>query len=83
MLDQVMGSCAVMCKNMGASPATKEMKVRFRKPVTTPAVILARAKVDKVEGKRTWVKGWVEDGKGIVYVEGEATFVRVGNVEKL
>ncbi|KAF2815950.1 Thioesterase/thiol ester dehydrase-isomerase [Mytilinidion resinicola] len=83
LLDQVMGACAVTCKNMGSSPATKEMYVRFRKPVATPGVILARAKVEKVEGKRTWVKGWVEDGMGTVYAEGEATFVRVGEVGKL
>ncbi|KAF2491928.1 hypothetical protein BU16DRAFT_98405 [Lophium mytilinum] len=83
LLDQVMGGCAVMCNNMGSSPATKEMYVRFRKPVATPGVILARATVEKVEGKRTWVKGWVEDGMGTVYAEGKATFVRVGAVEKL
>jgi uncharacterized protein (TIGR00369 family) len=78
LLDQVMGSAAVMVREMGSSPATKEMYVRFRKPVATPGVILGRARVERVEGKRSWVKGWVEDGRGTVYAEGEATFVRVG-----
>lgn len=60
---------------------TAEMKVTYRRPVATPAVVLCRSWVEErgvVDGgRKVRVKGTVEDGRGEVLARGETLFVRL------
>jgi acyl-coenzyme A thioesterase PaaI-like protein len=54
---------------------TAYLKTNYKKPVPTPSVLLCTATFDRREGKKIFVSGTVEDGKGLVYVTAEALFI--------
>ncbi|EPE30507.1 Thioesterase/thiol ester dehydrase-isomerase [Glarea lozoyensis ATCC 20868] len=76
MLDEVLGTAANMQAEKGAYTAS--LKINFKRPVKLPQVVLVRGRVERVEGKKIFVKGTVEDSEGVVMGEGEALFVDVG-----
>jgi acyl-CoA thioesterase FadM len=43
---------------------TASMTTTFLKPVTLPGVVLVRSRVVKVEGRKLWVRGCIEDSDG-------------------
>jgi thioesterase superfamily protein 4 len=49
--------------------------VDYKKPLKTPNVVLTRAAIEKIEGKKLWVRGSIEDGSGGVLSTGEALFI--------
>lgn len=51
------------------------MKVDYRIPVSTPGIILVKGRIVRQEGRKSWVKGSVEDGRGLIYAEGEGLFL--------
>jgi hypothetical protein len=55
--------------------ATANLSVIYKAAVTTPCVLLCRAKVVRKQGR--WIEsvGWVEDGQGKVFAEGKGAFV--------
>ncbi|OCK83586.1 hypothetical protein K432DRAFT_379363 [Lepidopterella palustris CBS 459.81] len=75
LLDQVFGFLVVQ-RLESSAPATVELTIRFKKPVRTPCVMLARAQIQEEGEGRVKVKGTVEDGMGLVYAEGEGTFAK-------
>ncbi|KAF2852539.1 hypothetical protein T440DRAFT_30063 [Plenodomus tracheiphilus IPT5] len=79
LLDQVMGTLlSYFFKN---TSATSELKVKYRKAVTTPCVLLVRGRLRREKGRWVETVGWVEDGKGTVFADGEGSFV-LGRVEE-
>jgi thioesterase superfamily protein 4 len=56
---------------------TGSLRVDYVKPCPTPGVVLARAVLSRVEGRKRFVKGTLEDGRGVVYARGEGMFVQV------
>ena len=60
---------------------TASVRLAYRKPIPTPSTVLVRAWFDRVDGKKNFILGTIEDGTGNVYTCGSALFVRVG--EKL
>jgi len=46
---------------------TASLNVRHKRPVLTPGVVLARAVLEGVEGRKRFVTEYMEDGKGMVY----------------
>ena len=73
LLDQVMGTLiSYVCDN---TCATANLNVKYKAAVTTPCVLLCRAKVVRRKGR--WIEsvGWVEDGQGKVFAEGKGAFV--------
>lgn len=61
-MDQVTGMCAMFMG--GPTVATKEMRLRYRKMLPLPRVVLCRSVVTKREGRRIWLRGGIEDGVG-------------------
>lgn len=54
---------------------TAFLNTTFLKPVPTCATILAQAKILKVEGRKYFGEGWIEDGHGVILARAEALFV--------
>jgi acyl-coenzyme A thioesterase PaaI-like protein len=74
-LDQITGACAHYFKPDPMPPATATITVDFKVPIDTPCVILARAWVIEMSGRKVWVKGVIEDGTGRIYAVAKALFV--------
>ncbi|KAF1352815.1 hypothetical protein EJ07DRAFT_135786 [Lizonia empirigonia] len=73
LLDQVMGT--LISYVYDNTCATADLNVKYKAAVTTPCVLLCRAKVVRKKGR--WIEsvGWVEDGQGKVFAEGKGAFV--------
>lgn len=74
MLDQVMG--ILVSYSHKSHCATAELTVRYKKPITTPTVLLCKARIVGEAGRWIELVGWVEDGQGTVYAEGRGAFVK-------
>jgi acyl-coenzyme A thioesterase PaaI-like protein len=81
LLDEGTGLCC-----MPALPnkvaVTASLKLDYKKPVMAGQVVVLKAETTKVEGRKAWVKGWletlVEESKGekpLVLCEAEALFI--------
>lgn len=81
LLDEITGILCTLNRARGAldrSPAmTGFLNTRFLKPVKAPGIVLARSKITRTEGRKTWVEGWLEDASGQVLAKGEAVFVNL------
>jgi acyl-coenzyme A thioesterase PaaI-like protein len=73
LLDQAMGY--LLTHVFEITSATVELNVKYKKPVTTPCVLCVRAKIKRESGRWVETVGWVEDGLGVVFAEGEGSFV--------
>ncbi|KAJ4368516.1 hypothetical protein N0V86_009421 [Didymella sp. IMI 355093] len=73
LLDQVMGHLIAFVYDNTC--ATADLNVKYKAAVTTPCVLLCRAKIIRKKGR--WVEsvGWVEDGQGQIFAEGKGAFV--------
>ncbi|KAI1420065.1 HotDog domain-containing protein [Xylaria sp. FL1777] len=56
---------------------TAYLNTRFVKPVSTPATILTRAWFTKVEGRKYFMQGTIEDENGIILAQADALFVQL------
>ncbi|KAK5680252.1 hypothetical protein LTS10_007179 [Elasticomyces elasticus] len=74
-LDQLTGSAAFFAVPDSPPPATATLTVDYKAPINTPCVILARAWVIEVSGRKIWVRGVIEDGEGKVMASGKALFI--------
>jgi hypothetical protein len=59
---------------------TASLKIDYRAPCPAGSYVVLRAETTKVEGRKAWVKGWIEqlteDGEpGVKYCEAEALFI--------
>lgn len=61
---------------------TASLNIQYKAPVMAGQVVVLRAETTKVEGRKAWVKGWLEtladENKGekaVVLTEGEALFI--------
>lgn len=69
----------------GTMALTIEAKIRYRRPVLTPSVVLVRASMDPKSfvpvkgkmGKKMWVKASVEDGEGGIFADAESFWLEV------
>jgi len=73
-LDQITGTLASRV-SASEAPATATMTVDYRAPVDTPGVLLCRAWAVERSGRKTWVRGRLQDGRGRVLAEARALFV--------
>lgn len=69
-LDEVMGVTAQLAlpDDAGDGPCvTVEMQLRYRRPVPLADEVVARARVERVDGPDTWVEGWIvgPDGRAL------------------
>ncbi|KAI1452370.1 HotDog domain-containing protein [Annulohypoxylon moriforme] len=54
---------------------TAFLNTSFYRPVPTCATILARARIVKVEGRKYFAEGWIEDSNGAMLARADALFV--------
>ncbi|KYG42731.1 hypothetical protein M433DRAFT_41950, partial [Acidomyces richmondensis BFW] len=59
---------------------TASLKIDYRVPCPANSYVVLKAQTTKVEGRKAWVKGWIEllgddDGEGTKLVEAEALFI--------
>lgn len=59
---------------------TASLKIDYRSPCPASSYVVLKAQTTKVEGRKAWVKGWIEvlgeeDGNGTRVVEAEALFI--------
>ncbi|GAB7363482.1 hypothetical protein MBLNU230_g3753t1 [Neophaeotheca triangularis] len=59
---------------------TASLKIDYRVPCPAKSFVVLRAQTTKVEGRKAWVKGWIEllgegEGEGTKLVEAEALFI--------
>jgi acyl-coenzyme A thioesterase PaaI-like protein len=73
LLDQVLGT--LISNVYQHSCATTDLSMKYRQAVTTPCVLLFRAKLVREKGRWIETRGWVEDGKGIIFAECAGAFV--------
>ncbi|KAI0858249.1 thioesterase superfamily protein [Xylaria cubensis] len=78
-LDEVIGMLVPINQDRKRIPAgmcmTAYLNTTFVKPVPTPATILTRARFTKVEGRKYFTQGTIEDEKGVVLARADALFV--------
>ena len=55
---------------------TANLNVDYIKPLLTPAWVLVRAHVDRLEGRKVYVHATVENGEGGIYAKAVVLFVK-------
>jgi len=58
---------------------TAYMNTSYRKPVPTPSVILCRARLERIDGRKVFIHATIEDGKGTILTVGESMFLEIRN----
>ncbi|KAI0097335.1 thioesterase superfamily protein [Nemania sp. FL0031] len=56
---------------------TAYLNTSFIKPVPTPMTILARTRLTKVEGRKLFIQGTIEDETGAILVRADALYVQL------
>ena len=74
LLDETLGTPVFTQSTAGC--ATAELTVKYERPLPIPGVVLCRSWVEKTDGRKVWVKGVLEDGKGLVFARGQSLFIR-------
>jgi acyl-coenzyme A thioesterase PaaI-like protein len=93
LLDEGLARCSFPNFESGVA-VTASLKVSYRKPVKAEGYYVLRAETERVEGRKAWVRGWIErldeesvgvEGgqvkKGERLVEAEALFVEPRNAK--
>lgn len=67
---------------------TASLKIDYRVPCPANSYVVLKARTTKVEGRKAWVKGWIEllgedDGTGLVLAEAEALFIEPKNAQTM
>lgn len=76
-LDSTMGNVIGQELRSTGTMFTVGLNITYKKPVTTPGTILARAHITKIDGPRkVWVCGSIEDGTGGVHATAEGIWLR-------
>ncbi|KAI2465216.1 HotDog domain-containing protein [Annulohypoxylon bovei var. microspora] len=78
-LDEVIGLLIPINQTRGSIRdvpcMTAYLNTTFLKPVPTCATILARSRILKVEGRKYFAEGWIEDSHGAILARADALFV--------
>jgi acyl-coenzyme A thioesterase PaaI-like protein len=74
-LDQLCGSLAHHSAPYHIPPATANLQMDYKAPVSTPSVVFARAWVTKVVGRKYYVRGVIQDGEGKVLAAANSLFI--------
>ncbi|EXJ65302.1 hypothetical protein A1O7_01643 [Cladophialophora yegresii CBS 114405] len=75
-LDSTMGNVIGQELPADAATFTVKLTVEYKRPVTTPGTVMARAWIVSVQQRKVWVEGVVEDGKGNVHARAEGLWLR-------
>ncbi|KAL8349312.1 hypothetical protein RB601_001909 [Gaeumannomyces tritici] len=79
LLDEATGSILVLNMLRGVWPMipamTAYLNTTFIKPVPTSATVLARARINKIDGRKVFLSAVIEDGEGNELAKGDALYV--------
>ena len=74
LLDEVMGTPVYVQWAIGC--VTGELAVKYERPLPIPGVVLGRAWLEKIDGRKVWIRGLLEDGNGLVFATGQSLFIK-------
>ncbi|KAF3388100.1 Uncharacterized protein DPV78_012095 [Talaromyces pinophilus] len=75
LLDECMGRVCFARFANGVG-VTVKLDISYRAPIPVDSVVMVAAKVEKVEGRKAWVKATIQDPEeSTVFVEAEAMFI--------
>lgn len=74
LLDEASGT--LVFSQWAAGFVTAELKVMYQRPCPIPGTTLCRTWVEKIQGRKVWIEGVLEDGKGLGYARTQSLFVR-------
>jgi thioesterase superfamily protein 4 len=78
LFDEAMGQVAWFHKSPGQAGFTATLTVDYKKPIPTPTTVLLRVWLEeKSHGRKEWVRGVLEDGKGTLYAKATALYLEV------
>ncbi|KAE9974795.1 hypothetical protein BLS_002907 [Venturia inaequalis] len=60
-----------------SNTVTAELTIKYLKPVFTPQTMLIRVWLVKMEGRKGWINGAIEDAKGNAMVKGSGFFIQL------
>lgn len=86
LMDDAMGQLLMANRNVDeegswASMVTGELKTKFLKSVRTPQIVVVRAEMKEVKGKKCWMETELVDEGGEVLARSEAVWIVVGGPE--
>lgn len=76
-VDHFMGAVARAYPG-GLDTFTRYLHVDFREPFSIPGPTLCRAWIKKIEGRKFWLQGRMEDEDGNAYITAEGLFLKGG-----
>ena len=74
-LDSAMGNVVHQALRPKGATFTVVLNITYKKPVSTPASVLVRSSVVKVEGRKIWARGAVESSSGEVHATAEGMWL--------
>ena len=75
LLDHISGHVAHNASPNPISPATATMTIDYKAPVSTPCVVLARAWLVELTGRKVWIKAVLQDGEGKTLATAKSLFI--------
>ena len=77
-MDEVITFLAGRHCSSGMMDYTAYLKTDYKKPIPTPGIFLARVVLEgRATGRKQWLRGTFEDGKGLVFATTESLVVEV------
>ena len=55
---------------------TAYLNMKYLGPVRTPGIVLGRARVEKVDGRKVYIRGTIEDSEGTELTVAECLFIK-------
>src|ERR1700761_2168510 len=74
-LDSTLGNAIGQQLREHSATFTVKLTVEYKKPVGTPGTVMAKAWIVKVEGRKVWVQGVVEDAVGNVHAKADGMWL--------
>ena len=75
LIDHVAGMCASAETNLDQPPATANLNMDYRAPINTPGLVLCRASMNSIDGRKIRVKATIEDETGKILAEGTVLYI--------
>ena len=75
LLDHIAGHFAQNTHPSSIAPATATTTVDFKRPVSTPGLLLARAWFIELSGRKVWIRAQLEDSDGQVCATSKTLYI--------
>lgn len=80
-LDEIIGTTAGLHRSVEKTTMTAYLNTTYTAPVLTPGPVVCRAWCERVEGRKIFAKGVLEDGEGNCLAIGEGLFIVVERIK--